>query len=132
MRKTAFTVAIALALIAAVGCGAKTSPLEKGGINAMDLLQTLNARTTRVLGTITGSAAAEAALPDLEAISSSYDDLADAAKGLSPEGRERLAAECARILPGLRDNATRLSAMRGGEVIAPVLREITDKVAALQ
>ena len=124
---------VVMLAVACTGCGGqpKTSPLETGGIDAIDILTTLNARTTRVLGTVTGAAAAEAARPDLELISSQYDDLLNQAKGLSPTARAQLADQAARILPGLKDNAVRISSMRGGEVLTPVLREIIDKVALL-
>ncbi len=131
-NRLAMTLPLALLLAALAGCGGpKTSPLETGGIDAVDLLTTLNARTTRVLGTVTGAAAAEAALPELEAISADYDDLLNQAKGLSPGARTQLSEQAARILPGLKDNAVRLASMRGGEVLSPVLRGIIDKVALL-
>ena len=132
-NRHAISLSLVLTLAVLAGCGGqpKTSPLETGGIDAIDILQTLNARTTRVLGTVTGAAAAEAALPDLELISSQYDDLLNDAKGLSPTARAQLTDQAARILPGLKDNAVRISSMRGGEVLTPVLREIIDKVALL-
>ena len=129
----AISLSLVLTLAVLAGCGGQpqTSPLETGGIDAVDLLQTLNARTTRVLGTVTGAAAAEAALPDLETISSQYDDLLNQAKDLSPTARAALSDQAARILPGLKDNAVRIASMRGGEVLSPVLRDIIDKVALL-
>ncbi|MBE0565784.1 MAG: hypothetical protein IH621_07515 [Krumholzibacteria bacterium] len=133
MRSTCRALAAAVVLLAA-GCGGgpQTHPLETGGIDAVDMLQTLQARTVRVLGTVTGTAAAEAALPELEAISADYGDLLVDAKGLSPAGRAELAEQAARILPGLKDNAVRLGSMRGGTILTPVLGEIIDKVALLQ
>lgn len=133
-RRIAILALVAMAAFA-TGCGGgqpEVHQLEKGGINANDMLQTINNRLVRVLGGITGTASAEAALPDLEMISSQCDDLLDAAKGMSPAGREELATQAARMLPGLRDNAVRISSMRGGEELAPVLRQITDKIALLQ
>jgi hypothetical protein len=142
IRRIATAAPVAAIVLAALvpaaivaGCGGsqpETHQLERGGVNAVDLLQTINNRLVRVVGGITGTASAEAALPDLEMISSQCDDLLDAAKGMSPSGREELATQAARMLPGLRDNAVRIGSMRGGEQLAPVLREITDKIALLQ
>ena len=126
---------LAALLAVTTGCGGKnqTSPLETGGIDALDWLKTLNNRTTRILGEITGVQAAEAALPQLQAVSTDYDELIKQADKLSPAARQELADEAARIMPGLKANAVRIGSMKGaGELLAPTLQELVDKVARLQ
>ena len=121
-------------LAAAVGCGGKnqTSHLDTAGIDAVDVMQTLNARTTRIFGEITGMDAAEAALPQLQAVSADYDKLLAEADKLSPTTRQALADEAARIMPGLKANTKRIGAMKGaGELLAPTMQELLDKVAKL-
>jgi hypothetical protein len=124
-----------LLLVAAAGCGGpkeQVHPLETGGVDALDYLKVLHARTTRILGEVTGAKAAAEVLPELEAVSADYDALIKQASTLSPGPRQELAEEAARILPGLKANARRLGAMKGtGELLTPVLQELADKVARL-
>lgn len=124
-----------LLLIVAAGCGGpkeQAHPLEAGGVDALDYLKILHARTTRILGEVTGAKAAAEVLPELEAVSADYDTLIKQASTLSPGPRQELAAEAARILPGLKANAQRLSAMKGaGELLTPVLQDLVNKVARL-
>jgi len=125
---------VAAVVVVLVGCGGPPPPqeVELRSADAHDLFDTLQARTVRVLGTVTGAVSAEQAVSELETISGRYDDLLDLARGLAPESRAELSTKASRALPGLRDNAVRLSSMRGGEVLEPVLREIIAKVTLLE
>jgi len=128
------TLILTVLLAGVAGCGGKnqTSPLETGGIDALDMLKTLNNRTTRILGEVTGLQAAEAALPQLQAVGADYDKLIAQVDKLSPGPRQEIADEAARIMPGLKANAVRIGSMKGaGELLAPTMQELVNKVARL-
>ena len=131
-RTRPLALVLALALLLA-GCGSKTSELETGGINAVDLLNQLMSKTTRIVGGVTGVKAAEAALPELEQVNEDFDQLIDEAEKLSPGARGELAEEAARFMPGLKDNARRMNTMKGvDEILGPVMNEMVGKLAQLQ
>ena len=115
------------------GCGSKTSKLETGGINANDLLTNLLDRTIRILGDVTNVESAEVALPQLEKVNEGYDDLIKEADNLSPGARQDLADQAAAAIPGLKENARRMNAMKGvDEILGPVMNVMVGKLARLQ
>jgi len=121
-----------LVILAVLGCGSKTSELETGGLNAVDLLNHLNDRTVRILGEVTNLAKAEEALPQLEAVNKDYDRLIKEADKLSLGARNELAEQAARMMPGLKDNTRRLAAKKDvGELLGPVLAEMVGKLSQL-
>lgn len=133
MKRQPFALVLVLAAILMLaGCGSKTSKLETGGIDANDVLTNLLDRTTRILSDVNNTLAAEEALPQLEKVNEGYDDLIKEAKNLSPGARQDLADQAAKAMPGLKDNARRINAMKGvDEVLGPVMNEMVGKLSQL-
>jgi len=131
-QQTVLALVLASILILA-GCGSKTSKLETGGIDANDVLTNLLDKTTRILGDVTNVDSAEEALPQLEKVIEGYDGLIKEAKNLSPNARQALADQATKAMPGMKDNARRMNAMKGvDEILGPIMNEMVGKLAQLQ
>ena len=120
---TAVVVFAVIVLLA--GCGGnKPHELERGGLNAGDLMQSLLDRTTATLGGVTSMPTAEAALPVLEEINEEFDELRKTQGDLSDQGKADLSEMAARAMPGLKDNWRRVNMQSYGEVLRPVMEEM--------
>jgi hypothetical protein len=125
-------VAILAMILMAAGCGSSVSHLEKGGINANDLLDNLTDKTTRILSDVVNVEAAKAALPQLQAVNEGYDRLIDEAQDLSPNARIELSDQARKAMPGLKENARRMNSKRGVEdIIGPEMNKMVTKLSKL-
>ena len=115
----------------AAGCGGTPEPEPGTGFTATDDLQALLDRVTRTIGDVRNTVTAEEALPVFESISEELDVLIDRMPNLSPQGRADMAAQAARALPGLRDNARRINNSDGIDLVGPALNRIVDQVSRM-
>jgi len=124
-------VVLAMTLIAS-GCGGKVSHLETGGINANDMLDNLLDKTTRILSDVYNVDAANAALPQLEAVNEGYDRLIEELGDLSPAARNRLSEQAAKAMPGMKENARRMNSKAGiDDIIGPEMNKMVTKLSRL-
>ncbi len=114
------------------GCGGKEPhELERGGLNAGDLMQGLLDKTMVTLGGVTSQKSAEAALPVLEEINKEFEDLIDTKGDLSDEGQADLSAQAAKAMPGLKDISQRINMQSYGEILTPVMHEMIGNLTKL-
>ncbi len=131
-KQIIISVAILTLVLAGSGCGSKVSHLETGGINATDLLNNLQDKTTRILSNVYNVEAAKAALPQLEAVNEGYDKLIDEVDDLSPAARTEISEQAARAMPGLKENARRMNSKSGiDEIIGAELNKMVTKLSRL-
>lgn len=131
-NKILMTVAILSMVLVAAGCGSKVSHLETGGINANDMLDNLLDKTTRIISNVYNEDAANAALPQLQAVNEGYDRLIDEVDDLSPAARTQLSEQAAKAMPGLKENARRMNSKRGIEdIIGPEMNRMVMKLSKL-
>lgn len=119
------TTVIALsALVLFAGCSSKPHPLERGGLSAEDLMQSLLDQTMVTLGGVTSRPTAEEALPMLEHINDQFKDLSKVQGDLSDQGQADLAAQAAKAMPGLKDNWRRVNMQSYGDILRPVMEDM--------
>ncbi len=120
------TTVIALsAIVLLAGCGGnKPHELERGGLNAGDLMQSLLDQTMVTLGGVTSRPTAEEALPVLEEINEGFKDLTKTKGELSEQGQADLAAMAAKTMPGLKDNWRRVNMQSYGDILRPVMEDM--------
>ena len=119
-------IVLAVALLSMLaGCGGnKPHELERGGLNAGDLMQSLLDRTMTTLGGVTSRPTAEEALPVLEEINEEFKNLQETKGDLSEEGQADLAAQAAKTMPGLKDNWRRVNMQSYGDILRPVMDDM--------
>ena len=124
--RMSLTVMVALSVIALLaGCGGnKPHELERGGLNAGDLMQSLLDRTTATLSGVTSMPTAEDALPVLEGINEEFENLRKTQGDLSDQGQADLSELAARAMPGLKDNWRRINTQSYGDVLRPVMEDM--------
>ena len=128
--KRVVTVALTLSLLLCVtACGGQPEP--ETGYTAIDNLQTLLDRVTRTLSGVRSTATAEEALPTLEAVSEEFELLIDRLPRLTPAARTEIAAQAARALPGLKDNARRINNGDGIDLLGPTMNMLVDQLARM-
>ena len=118
------TVFAITALVLLAGCGGnQPHELERGGLNAGDLMTSLLDRATTTLGGVTSVPTAEAALPVFEEINKEFEMLVDTKGDLS--------AQAARAMPGLKDNWRRVNMQSYGPMLRPVMDEMIGNLTQL-
>lgn len=91
-RRLLVPCALCLLMLVQAGCASKPSEdVRLGGIALTDVLDGLVKRANRVLSTINGLEAADAAVPELKAINDDFEDLRFHAPKLSAKGQDELA-----------------------------------------
>lgn len=119
------TVFAITALVLVAGCGGnEPHELERGGLNAGDLMTSLLDRTMTTLGGVTSVPSAEAALPVFEEITDEFEMLVDTKGDLSEEAQADLSAQAARAMPGLKDNWRRVNMQSYGTMLRPVMDQM--------
>ena len=119
------TTVIALsAIILLTGCGNKPHKLERGGLSAGDLMQSLLDQTMVTLGGVTSRPTAEEALPMLEEINDQFKELSKTQGELSEQGQADLAAQAAKAMPGLKDNWRRVNMQSYADILRPVMEDM--------
>ena len=120
------TTVIALSAIALLaGCGGnKPHELERGGLSAEDLMQSLLDQTMVTLGGVTSRPTAEEALPMLEEINGQFKELSKTQGELSDQGQADLSAMAAKAMPGLKDNWRRVNMQSYGDILRPTMEEM--------
>lgn len=120
------TIVFAVAIFSLLaGCGGnKPHELERGGLSAEDLMQSLLDRTMTVIGGVTSRPKAEDALPVLESINEEFKALKDTQGDLSEQGQADLAAQAAKAMPGLKDNWRRVNMQSYGDILRPTMEEM--------
>ncbi len=114
------------------GCGgSKPHELERGGLNAGDLMQGLLDRTMVTLGSVTSQDSAEEALPVLEEINKEFEDLIDTKGDLSEQGQADLSDQAAKAMPGLKDITQRINMQSYGDMLRPVMHEMISNLTKL-
>jgi hypothetical protein len=107
------------------GCGGnKPHELERGGLNAGDLMTSLIDQTMTTLGGVTSRPTAEEALPVLEEINEQFSQLKETKGDLSEQGQADLAAQAAKTMPGLKDNWRRVNMQSYGDILRPVMEDL--------
>ena len=119
---TVFAFAI-FALLAGCG-GSKPHELERGGLNAGDLMQSLLDRTMTTLAGITTRQSAEESLPVLEEINMEFRNLIETKGDLSEAGQADLSDQAAKAMPGLKDNWRRINMSSYGDILRPAMDEM--------
>ncbi len=115
-----------------VGCGgSKPHELERGGLNAGDLMQGLLDRTMVTLGGVTSQKSAEEALPVLEEINKEFEKLIDTHGDLSEQGQADLSAQAAKAMPGLKDITQRINMQSYGDMLRPTMHEMISNLTKL-
>jgi hypothetical protein len=112
------------AIILFTGCSNKPHKLERGGLNAGDLMQSLLDQTMVTLGGVTSRPTAEEALPMLEEINDQFKELGKTQGELSDQGQADLAAQAAKAMPGLKDNWRRVNMQSYGDILRPVMESM--------
>jgi hypothetical protein len=126
------TVFAITALVLLAGCGGnQPHELERGGLNAGDLMTSLLDRATTTLGGVTSVPTAEAALPVFEEINKEFEMLVDTKGDLSEEAQADLSAQAARAMPGLKDNWRRVNMQSYGPMLRPVMDEMIGNLTQL-
>jgi hypothetical protein len=124
-RLTLITVFTFVALVGMTGCGGnEPHELERGGLNANDLMTSLLDRTMTTLGSVTSVQSAEEALPAFEEITDEFEMLVETKGDLSEEAQADLSAQAARAMPGLKDNWRRVNMQSYGAVLRPVMDQL--------
>ena len=121
-------------LLCAAGCGGggNSQEMELGGINTGDMLDGLLARTFRALGDINSLEAAEAAVPQLQAINDDFDDLIYHIPKLSENGRQEMSNKAKKALPEIQDTARRINDMPGlGNILGSSMNDMVEKLTLL-
>jgi len=120
------TIVLAVAVFTLLaGCGGnKPHELERGGLNAGDLMQSLLDRTMTTLGGVTSRPSAEEALPVLEEINEEFKQLKETKSDLSEPGQADLAAQAEKAMPGLKDNWRRVNMQSYGDILRPVMEDM--------
>jgi hypothetical protein len=114
------------------GCGGnQPHELERGGLNAEDLMQGLLDRTMVTLGSVTSQDSAEEALPVLEEINKEFEDLIDTKGDLSEQGQAGLSDQAAKAMPGLKDITQRINMQSYGDILRPVMYEMISNLTKL-
>ena len=134
IRTTILAGLVLLLLTAAAGCGKSTSDDVRmaGNIPIDEALPALLDRTTRTLSSISSSAEAETALPQLEALNEDFDELLKHSKNLSPDARSRVSSQAAEALPGIKDMARRLRENAGFDnILGPTVNDMVWKIEQL-
>jgi hypothetical protein len=125
IRQLLTTVALVTALAVLVGCGGnKPHELERGGLSAEDLLQSLLDQTMTTLSGVTSRPSAEEALPILEEINEEMGKLVKTKGDLSEEGQANLAAQAEKAMPGLKDNWRRVNMQSYADILRPVMEDM--------
>ena len=121
-----FTLVLAIAALCLLaGCGGnKPHELERGGLSAPDLMQSLLDQTAVTLGGVTSRPTAEEALPMLEHINEQLKDLSKTQGDLSEQGQAELAGMAAKAMPGLKDNWRRVNMQSYGDILRPVMEDM--------
>ncbi len=124
--RLSLTVMVALSIIALfAGCGGnKPHELERGGLSAGDLMQSLLDRPAATLSGVTSRPTAEDALPVLEGINEEFENLRKTQGDLSDQGQSDLSEMAARAMPGLKDNWRRINTQSYGDILRPVVEEM--------
>ena len=131
-RLTMITFFAFVALVGMTGCGGnEPHELERGGLNASDLMTSLLDRTMTTLGSVTSVQSAEAALPAFEEITDEFEMLIDTKGDLSEEAQADLSAQAARAMPGLKDNWRRVNMQSYGAVLRPVMDQLMGNLTQL-
>lgn len=131
-RLTLTTVFAIAALVLLAGCGGnQPHELERGGLNAGDLMTSLLDRAMTTLGGVTSVPAAEAALPVFEEINNEFAMLVETKGDLSEEGQADLSEQAARAMPGLKDNWRRVNMQSYGTMLRPVMDEMVGYLTQL-
>ena len=108
-----------------IGCGGnKPHELERGGLSAEDLMQSLLDRTATTLGGVTSRPSAEAAQPVLEEINEEFKELIETQGDLSEQGQANLSEQAAKAMPGLKDNWRRVNMQSYGDILRPVMEDM--------
>lgn len=121
-------------LLCAAGCGGggNSQEMELGGINTGDMLDGLLARTFRTLGDINSLQAAEAAVPQIQAINDDFDDLIYHIPKLSENGRQEMSNKAKKSLPEIQDMARRINDMPGlGSILGSSMDDMVEKLTLL-
>lgn len=132
--KTRHIVSIVLVLavfILLAGCSSKPHELERGGLNAGDLMQGLLDKTMVTLGGVTSKKSAEEALPVLEDINKEFENLIDTHGDLSDQGQADLSAQAAKAMPGLKDITQRINMQSYGDILRPTMHEMIGNLTKL-
>lgn len=126
--KTRFiiTAVFALAVFSLLaGCGGnKPHELERGGLSAEDLMESMLDRTMTTLAGITTRESAEESLPVLEEINMEFRNLVETKGDLSEAGQADLSAQAAKVMPGLKDNWRRINMSSYGDLLRPSMEEM--------
>ncbi len=123
------TILVIMLLSGMVGCGSQPEP--DTGFTATDDLQALLDRVTRTLSGVRSTATAQEALPVLEMVSEEFDLIIERLPNLTEKGRADVAAQAARALPGLRDNARRINNSDGVDLLGPTLNRMIGQVSQM-
>jgi hypothetical protein len=119
------TVIAMSAIVLLTGCGGnKPHELERGGLSAGDLMQSLLDQTMVTLGGVTSRATAEEALPMLEEINDQFKELSKTKGELSDQGQADLAAQAQKAMPGLKDNWRRVNMQSYADILRPVMEDM--------
>jgi hypothetical protein len=118
-------------LVLLASCSSKPHELERGGLNAGDLMQGLLDKTMVTLGGVTSMKSAEEALPVLEEINKEFEKLIDTSGDLSDEGQADLSAQATKAMPGLKDISQRINMQSYGEILTPVMHEMIGNLTKL-
>jgi len=126
------TIVLVLAVFTLLaGCSSKPHELERGGLNAGDLMQGLLDKTMVTLGGVTSKKSAEEALPVLEDINKEFENLIDTHGDLSDQGQADLSAQAAKAMPGLKDITQRINMQSYGDILRPTMHEMIGNLTKL-
>ncbi len=128
-RFNTYVVAVALVslLVALSGCGSTSSALQSGSAG-MDLGKKLMGSfgdAGKILGSITGSASAESAASQLDAVGVDLDKLAKEASKATPEAQANLSDMVASQIPGFTEITETAYAIPG---VKPVVKPSVDSL----
>ena len=130
-RHIVSTILLLAAFTLMTGCSSKPHELERGGLNAGDIMTSLLDRTMTTLGGVTSRISAEEALPVLEGINEEFEKLGDTKGDLSDQGQADLSEQAAKAMPGLKDNWRRVNMQSYGDILRPVMEDLIVNLTGL-
>ena len=131
IRNNGIAVILVVVLIAALsGCSGADKAIQESGQGGLDLTQQLMGSFGdfgKILGSVTDVGSAEKAVPELNSLDASLDDLAKAAGDASPEVQSSLSDIATSQIPGLKEITDTAYAIPG---VKPVVKPQVDGLLA--
>ena len=133
MRKTTMPILLlTLTLLAACGGSSSNEDMKLGGIDTSEVLAGLLTRTGRALENVRDAQTAQAALTELTAINTDFDDLLYHVPKLSEKGRSDLAQKARKAMPQMQYTVDQINSSPGlRDILGPSMETMMEKLGQL-